>query len=44
MGENTRLWDEFSPELYIMKATLSDEEGIKGVKSETFGIREFKTV
>jgi hypothetical protein len=42
MGENIRLWDEFSPELYIMKATLSDENGILDVKNETFGMREFK--
>jgi hypothetical protein len=42
MGDNIRLWDEFTPEIYIMTATLSDEGQIKDIRKETFGMREFK--
>lgn len=42
MGENALLWDEFSPNLYRMKATI-EGKGFFDSKTVTFGMREFKT-
>ncbi len=42
IGDNMSLWDEFSPGLYIMTATLADAGEIKDTRRETFGMREFK--
>lgn len=42
MGKNALLWDEFSPNLYRMKATI-EGQGFFDSKTVTFGMREFKT-
>ena len=41
MGENTELWDEFSPSLYKMKVFLSDEFGNTDERQIQFGMRLF---
>jgi hypothetical protein len=41
MGENTKLWDEFNPNLYQMQLTLKSDEGTD-TKTIDFGMREFK--
>ena len=41
MGEDALLWDEFSPNLYKMKATI-EGQGVFDSKTVTFGMREFK--
>lgn len=38
LGKNVKLWDEFSPNLYLLAATLSTEAGDDAVSS-TFGMR-----
>lgn len=38
LGKNVKLWDEFSPNLYQLSATLSTEAGDDAVSS-TFGMR-----
>jgi hypothetical protein len=44
MGEDALWWDEFSPALYRMEATLRDtEDSLVDQVSEEFGMREFKT-
>jgi hypothetical protein len=43
MGENPLLWDEFQPDLYRMKVTVTDPESRNDNKEVTFGMREFKT-
>jgi beta-galactosidase/beta-glucuronidase len=43
MGEDALWWDEFSPALYRMEATLRDkEDSLVDQVSEEFGMREFK--
>ncbi len=39
LGDNIRLWDEFSPELYTLTATMG-----KDTVSDKFGMREIKIV
>lgn len=41
MGENTKFWDEFNPNLYQMQLTLKSDEGTD-TKTIDFGMREFK--
>ncbi len=43
LGNNIRLWDEFSPDLYNLEASLNDENGtvIQDLDKQ-FGIREFR--
>ena len=41
MGKNPKLWDEFNPNLYTLKATLSAED--RNEKSMDFGMRKFST-
>ena len=41
MGENPKLWDEFSPNVYEMQLTLKTESGID-TKNIDFGMRDFK--
>lgn len=44
MGDDARLWDEFSPALYDLTATLSAEQGgtkSADVRSTRFGMRKF---
>jgi hypothetical protein len=46
MGNDVRLWDEFSPVLYALDAKLSARQGKKALgdhKRATFGMREFRT-
>lgn len=38
MGDDVRLWDEFTPNLYSLTVALGDDE-----VTETFGMREIKT-
>ena len=41
MGDNPKLWDEFSPNLYILKASLSTRSSeFKSQKTVTFGMRK----
>lgn len=42
MGNDVRLWSEFTPDLYCLKAKLSAEI-YKDEAHATFGMREFKT-
>ncbi len=45
MGENVKLWNEFHPVIYTLKASLTDNStGKTDVCTTTFGMREFKTV
>lgn len=44
MGEDVRLWDEFTPEVYRMTAraeTAAQDGGYRSEKSVLFGMREF---
>ena len=41
LGDNMSLWDEFSPNLYELEATLSSKVGIDQ-QSASFGMRDFK--
>jgi hypothetical protein len=46
LGDNVRLWDEFSPALYRVSATLKSGEGeaqSQHVAQTTFGLREVST-
>jgi len=40
MGENFLTWDEFEPNLYRLKATLTTKQG-KDIRETRFGMREF---
>jgi hypothetical protein len=41
MGNNPKLWDEFSPNLYLLKSTLSTENPVcQSEKSVSFGMRK----
>jgi hypothetical protein len=41
MGDNPKLWDEFSPNLYVLKASLSTKiPEFKSEKSVSFGMRK----
>jgi hypothetical protein len=42
MGEDTQLWDEFTPALYTITFTLTDKTGNSEVKNITIGMRDFK--
>lgn len=45
MGEQTQLWDEFSPALYTMSVSLAARAGGRNLADRaeaTFGMREFK--
>jgi len=43
MGEEVRLWDEFAPNLYEMKARVEGKtEGLWDGRTVRFGMREFK--
>lgn len=44
MGNNPLLWDEFHPNLYKMRITLTSGENAKDEKNITFGMRDFKTL
>ena len=45
LGDEIRLWDEFSPNLYCLEVSLTDhEEGTTDLHSEQFGMRDFKVV
>ncbi|MCK5066942.1 MAG: beta-galactosidase [Bacteroidales bacterium] len=45
MGPDALLWDEFSPALYHLNATLKKSDGsVMDQASEQFGMREFKAV
>lgn len=45
LGDDIRLWDEFSPNLYQLEASLTDEEeATTDTHSEQFGIRDFKVI
>lgn len=39
MGENVKLWDEFSPNLYEVEAVLS-VDGVKNSRTSVFGMRD----
>ena len=41
LGEGMQLWDEFSPALYELSATVASDEGTDR-QTRTFGMREFK--
>lgn len=41
LGENARLWSEFTPHLYTLRA-IAQTDGIKDEQCRTFGLREFK--
>ncbi|MDX9882297.1 MAG: glycoside hydrolase family 2 TIM barrel-domain containing protein [Prolixibacteraceae bacterium] len=42
LGEKIQLWDEFNPNLYQLKAILSDQgNGLSDTLSTTFGMRSF---
>lgn len=41
LGEGMQLWDEFSPALYELSATVASDEGTDH-QTRTFGMREFK--
>ena len=42
MGDNPKLWDEFNPNLYILKTELSTKAGNDKME-KTFGMRELST-
>lgn len=45
MGDDVKLWNEFSPNLYKLNAVLTDPAtGTEDTYQTTFGMREFKTV
>ena len=41
MGENVKLWDEFEPHLYTLKANLKSDQG-NSTKEISFGMRDFQ--
>ena len=41
MGEDYTLWSEFNPALYILEATLKNNEEILDARRITFGMRDF---
>ena len=41
MGDGMQLWDEFSPALYRLEATVTSSYGTER-RTQTFGMREFK--
>ena len=41
MGKKPLLWDEFQPDLYSLKITLTGEKGNAEEKAISFGMREF---
>ncbi|MBV5349381.1 beta-galactosidase, partial [bacterium] len=44
MGADMKLWNEFHPNIYSLKASLKDQtSGQTDVSMTTFGMREFKT-
>jgi len=43
MGKTYKTWSEFAPNLYQMTVTLVDKHGAIDKKTETFGMREFRT-
>ncbi|WP_439183160.1 sugar-binding domain-containing protein [Carboxylicivirga taeanensis] len=43
MGVDVKLWDEFTPNLYTLKAQVAGE-GFNSQKETTFGMREIKVV
>jgi hypothetical protein len=43
MGDDFKLWDEFTPNLYTLKASLATADGAnKSEQSVTFGMRKFE--
>ena len=45
LGDEIRLWDEFHPNLYQLKVSLTDEEqNTTDPVKESFGMRDFKVV
>ncbi|HEY3370540.1 MAG TPA: glycoside hydrolase family 2 TIM barrel-domain containing protein [Prolixibacteraceae bacterium] len=45
MGSDMKLWNEFHPNIYSLKASLKDKtSGQTDVQTTTFGMREFKAV
>lgn len=45
MGTDVKLWNEFHPNIYSLKASLKDKRsGQTDVQTTTFGMREFKAV
>ena len=45
LGDEIRLWDEFHPNLYQLKVSLTDEEqNTTDSREESFGMRDFKVV
>ena len=41
MGEDYKMWSEFSPHLYQMTLTLENEDEIIDTREEVFGMRDF---
>lgn len=41
MGEDPRLWDEFNPAVYQLRAVVTDKSGNRDEKLVMFGMREF---
>ncbi len=45
MGDNPKLWSEFHPDLYSLKASLKENSAnTSDQQSTTFGMREFKVI
>ncbi|MCX6309354.1 MAG: beta-galactosidase, partial [Bacteroidia bacterium] len=45
MGDNPKLWSEFHPNLYTLKASLKEKSAkTSDQQSTTFGMREFKVI
>ncbi|MBA4409986.1 MAG: beta-galactosidase [Odoribacter sp.] len=45
MGADVKLWNEFHPDIYSLKASLKDKtSGQTDILTTTFGMREFKAV
>ena len=45
MGSDVKLWSEFHPDLYTLKAVLTDlSSEVTNIYKTTFGMREFKVV
>jgi Glycosyl hydrolases family 2, sugar binding domain/Glycosyl hydrolases family 2 len=42
MGDRMQTWDEFTPALYMLTATLVSSKGVKDERKIQFGMREFK--
>lgn len=40
MGDDVRLWDEFSPNLYVLEVTLAKGDSVVDRREVTFGMRE----